>query len=109
MLESQRLAAQAVCRVLEGRSLTETLDELLRERPELTPQQRGAAQDLAYGTLRHYGILQATLAQLLERAPADRRVSCLLLAALYQLEYRRSPPHAVVNEAVEAATALSPR
>jgi 16S rRNA (cytosine967-C5)-methyltransferase len=109
MLESQRLAALAACRVLEGRSLTETLEGLLAASPGLTSQRRGAAQDLAYGTLRHYGTLQAVLEQLLARAPGDRRIACLLLVALYQLEYRRSPAHAVVNEAVGAAVAISPR
>ena len=109
MLESQRLAALALSRVLEGRSLTETLEELFRAHPGLTPQQRAAAQDLAYGSLRHYGTLQAVLDQLLERPPADRRVSALLLAALYQLEFRRSAAHAVVNEAVGAAGRAAPR
>jgi 16S rRNA (cytosine967-C5)-methyltransferase len=109
MLESQRLAARAVCQVLEGRSLTETLETLFRSRSALTSQQRSTAQDLAYGTLRHYGTLQAVLDQLLAHPLSDRRVGCLLLAALYQLVYRGSAPHAVVSEAVEAATALSRR
>lgn len=109
MLESQRLAALAVCRVLEGRSLTETLEQSLRAHPGLVPQQRGAVQDLTYGTLRHYGTLQAVLGRLLQRAPSDGRLSGLLLVALYQLEYRRSAPHAVVNEAVQAASEISPR
>lgn len=107
MLESQRLAALAVCQVLEGRSLTDILEASFRAPPGLTPQQRGAVQDLAYGALRHYGTLQAALDQLLARAPSDRRIGCLLLVALYQLEHGRSAPHAVVNEAVEAASAIS--
>jgi len=106
MLESQLLAALAVCQVLEGRSLTGILESEFARHPRLTPQQRGAAQDLAYGTLRHYGTLQAVLDQLLTHPPADRRVGCLLLAALYQLEFRRSVAHAVVNEAVNAAASL---
>jgi 16S rRNA (cytosine967-C5)-methyltransferase len=109
MLESQRLAALAVSQVLEGRSLTDILEVSFRAHPGLTQQQRGAVQDLAYGALRHYGSLQAALALLLRRAPADRRIGCLLLVALYQLEHRRSAPHAVVNEAVQAASAISPR
>jgi 16S rRNA (cytosine967-C5)-methyltransferase len=107
MREAQRLAAEAVARVLDGRSLTETLESLFAAGdPALSPQQRGATQDLAYGALRFLGTLRAVLGQLLERAPADPRVYGLLLVSLYQLEYRRSPQHAVVSEAVSVAGAL---
>jgi len=53
--------------------------------------------------------LRAVLAQLMRSPPRDSRIYCLLLVALYQLQYRRSAAHAVVNEAVSAAVALNPR
>ncbi len=100
------LAARLVGQVLGGRNLTQSLDELRASEPRLTPQQRAAAQDMSYGTLRHYGRLQAVLFRLLQRPLNDERVRCLLLVALYQLEYGMAPAHAVVDHAVRAAGRL---
>jgi 16S rRNA (cytosine967-C5)-methyltransferase len=102
--QAQLLAAQVVRQVLSGRNLNQVLEEL---RPkQFTPQQRGILQDLSYGTLRWLTRMEALLAQLLERPLTDERVRDLLLVALYQLEYSKNAPHAVVNSAVEAATQL---
>jgi len=109
MRDAQRLAALAVCRVLEGRSLQDELRLLLEAAPGLSGQQRAATQDLAYGTLRFLGTLRAVLAQLMRSPPRDFRIHCLLLVALYQLQYRGSAAHAVVNEAVSTAVAINPR
>lgn len=103
MDKSQQLAAQAIGQVLGGHNLTQALDELWRQHPQLTPQQRATAQDLSYGTLRHYGRLRALLDALLERKLEDDGVRCLLLAALYQLEYSKASAYAVVDHAVKAA------
>ena len=107
MREAQRLAALAVSRVLEGRSLPEELRLLIEAAPGLGAQRRAAAQDLAYGTLRFLGTLRAVLDGLLRAPPRDPRIQCLLLVALYQLQYRESPPHAVVSQAVAAAESLN--
>lgn len=101
MKAAQLLAAQAVRLVLSGRNLSQVLDEL---RPKnFTPQQRAIAQDLSYGTLRWLTRLQALLTQLLDKPLTDERVHDLLLVALYQLEYSKNAPHAVVDHAVQAA------
>lgn len=63
-------------------------------------------QDLSYGVLRHYGQLQGFLDQLLERRLEDETVRCLLLAALYQLEYSKASSYAVVDHAVRAVTRI---
>ena len=63
---SQQIAATAVSQVLGGHNLTLALQNLWREHPHITAQQRAVAQDLSYGTLRFYGRLQALLTQLLE-------------------------------------------
>jgi 16S rRNA (cytosine967-C5)-methyltransferase len=104
--KSQQLAAFAIGQVLAGRNLTQTLEDVWRSHPHLTPQQRAATQDLSYGALRHYGRLRSLLDQLLERTPDDPRVVCLLLAALYQLEYGKASHYAVVDHAVKAAFQL---
>lgn len=106
MDKSQQLAAQAIGQVLDGHNLTQALESLWRLHPQLTPQQRAITQDLSYGTLRHYGQLEALLNQLLERRLEDDAVRCLLLAALYQLEYGRASEYAVVDHAVKSVVKM---
>lgn len=106
MYISQQLAANAVNQVLGGHNLTATLEDIFREHSNITPQQRAVAQDLSYGTLRFYGRLQGLLSQLLEKPLQDTRAQCLLLVALYQLSYDTAAQHAVVDQAVKAATEL---
>lgn len=107
MDKSQQLAALAIGQVLAGRNLTVTLEGVWKTHPQLTPQQRAITQDLSYGALRHLGRLQAYLAQLLTRKLDDERVQHLLLVALYQLEFSRNSPYAVVDHAVKAAGQLN--
>ena len=81
MYISQQIAANAVNQVLSGRNLTLALPTALAAFPDATPQQRGAAQDLSYGTLRFYGEIEAYLTQLLEKQLTDDRIHALLLVA----------------------------
>ena len=104
MVEVQRLAAQAVVSVLEGRSLDAALAEAWRRQPD--PRDRPAIQDLVYGTLRFLSRFEALLDLLLDRPLEDARLRALLLVALYQLERTRAAPHAVVDHAVRTAAAL---
>jgi len=106
LIESQRLASTAVSQVLAGRNLNQVLQGLLSRHSALSPQQRAAAQDMSYGTLRFYGQLHAILDLLLQKPLQDAAVRSLLLVALYQLQYSRSAEHAVVDHAVRAAEAL---
>lgn len=106
MDKSQQLAAQAIAQVLEGRNLTQALDQLWRQNPQLTPQQRAMTQDFSYGALRHYGRLSAFLNQLIEKRLEDEAVRCLLLAGLYQLEYGKASSYAVVDHAVKATVRM---
>jgi 16S rRNA (cytosine967-C5)-methyltransferase len=92
-----------------GRNLNQALDESLVDKAAWMPAQRAALQDLSYGTLRHYGRLQAMLDMLLHKSLSDERVRFLLLVAMYQLQYGKSAQHAVVDHAVRAAQALNPR
>lgn len=100
MLEAQGLASQAVAQVLSGRNLNQVLQAILMRHPGLSPQQRAMLQDLSYGTLRHYGVLQAALGALLQKPLQDESIRCLLLVALYQLAHTHARPHAVVDHAV---------
>lgn len=106
MIETQRLASTAVSQVLSGRNLNQVLSSLFSRQTALTPQQRAAAQDMSYGTLRFYGQLRAILDQLLEKPLSDEAVRSLLLVALYQLQYTRAAEHAVVDHAVKTVLKL---
>lgn len=106
MVEVQRLASGAVGRVLAGRSLDAELAAVWARHPQLAERDRAALQDLAYGTLRFLGSLEALLDELLDRPLRDARLKALLLTALYQLEHTRAAPHAIVDHAVQCCGKL---
>lgn len=108
MYIAQQIAAHAVRQVLSGRNLTLALPEAQQRFANATPQQRGAAADLSYGTLRFYGELEVYLNQLLEKPLADGHVHALLLVALYQLLHDKADDFTVVNQAVKAASYAKP-
>ncbi len=68
------------------------------------PRERALAQELSFGTLRWYFLLEAVLGKLLKQGlrNKDRDIHSLLLVGLYQLLILRTSPHAAVNETVEA-------
>lgn len=109
MYISQQIAANAVSQVLSGRNLTLALPDAQKMFAEATPQQRGAAADLSYGTLRFYGQLEIYLNQLLEKPLSDGRVHALLLVSLYQLVHDKADDFTVVNQAVKAASFAKPK
>ncbi|WP_304334663.1 16S rRNA (cytosine(967)-C(5))-methyltransferase RsmB [Conchiformibius steedae] len=96
----QTLSAQTVLAVAQGRNLADELALLLAEHPELSPQDKGMLQDIAYGVQRYGFALDALLAQMLAKPPQNAQLIALLKVALYQLWHTRNAPHAVVNEAV---------
>ena len=106
MLQIQRLAAQTVANVIAGTSLNVALDSVWRRNRHLTAPDRGAIQDICYGTLRYLGKLTAVLDQLATKPIASPELRILLLTALYQLEYSKAAPYAVVDHAVECAAKL---
>ncbi len=100
-------AAGAVAEVLAGRNLNEVLAGLWRSMPDLPPGQRGAMQDLAYSALRRFGRDDYHLSQLMDKPLRDGPVRGLLLVALSRLAVRQEEAHTIVDQAVEAAGALS--
>ncbi len=101
MRNLQKLAAGALEEVLAGAALHQVLPRRLQQLE--TPGERGALQDIVYGSLRQLGRLDAWLVALLERPLTDPELGWLLRVALYQLAYTRAPAHAVVHNAVTAA------
>lgn len=106
MYISQLIAADAVHQVFAGRNLTLSLPAALSLFPSATPQQKGAAADLSYGTLRFYGEIDAYLTQLLEKPLTDERIHALLLVAIYQLLHDKADAFTIVNQAVHAVSQL---
>jgi len=106
MERTQCLAAHVVGRVLDGRSLDSELTAVWRQQTALSPQQRGAVQDVAYGTLRHLGYVDAAIDRLLSRPLTDLPVRNLLQVTLYQLMHTKAHSYAIVNHAVPAAARL---
>ncbi|QLI82011.1 16S rRNA (cytosine(967)-C(5))-methyltransferase RsmB [Chitinibacter fontanus] len=106
MLLTQTLACETVFAVLSGQNLTEALSTTWRQNPNITPQQRGAVQDIAYGTLRHLGLLEALLNTLASKPLKELELKVLLLTTLYQLQFTRAGAHAVVDHAVNVAAKI---
>jgi 16S rRNA (cytosine967-C5)-methyltransferase len=106
---SQQIAAMAVSDVLNGRNLTLALAEALSAFPKATPQQKGGAADLSYGTLRFYGEANAYLIKLLEKPLSNVDIQALLLVSIYQLLHDKADDYTVVNQAVTAAGHAKPR
>ena len=106
MVEVQRSATNILGRVLSGRSLDAELRAAALREVHFTPQQRAALQDIAYGTLRFLGELDAMLDVLLERPLKDAPARELLRVALFQIMHTRAAPHAIVDHAVRACAAL---
>lgn len=94
---------------MSGRNLTLALPEAMKLHPNATPQQRGAAADLSYGTLRFYGEVNAYLQQLLEKPLSSEIITNLLQVAIYQLLHDKAEAFTVVNQAVTAASYAKPR
>jgi 16S rRNA (cytosine967-C5)-methyltransferase len=101
MRNLQKLAAGILEEVLAGAALHQVLPHRVQQLD--TPGERGALQDIVYGSLRQLGRLDCWLTALLERPLTDPQLGWLLRVAIYQLAYTRAPAHAVVHNAVTAA------
>jgi 16S rRNA (cytosine967-C5)-methyltransferase len=99
----QQQAARAVHAVLGGTSLREALAAVDDGK---ATRGRALVAELAYGTLRHYGTLDALARRLAAKPIVDPLLGTLLCVALYQIAHTRAPPFAVVDRAVDAAAAL---
>ena len=101
MRNLQKLAASTLEDILAGAALHQVLPRRLQMLE--TPGERGALQDIVYGSLRYLGRLDVWLEALLQRPLTDPQLGWLLRVALYQLAFTRAPAHAVVHNAVTAA------
>jgi 16S rRNA (cytosine967-C5)-methyltransferase len=109
-LDGARLTAYDVLDGVSSRAAYANLllPQLLRERPELDDRDAAFATQLAYGTLRAQGTLDAVLTGLVSRplAELDPRVLDLLRLGAYQLIDLRVPSHAAVDTTVDLTRAI---
>lgn len=95
--------------VIRGRSLDQALANIYEHfgGPE-DKRDRGLLQEIVYGCMRWYLLLDALAHELLEKPlkKKDQDIRLLLLVGLYQLEYLSIKPHAAVAETVAATTDL---
>jgi len=88
--------------VVNGRSLSEALKQA---QPSLKKHEESSLlQEMSYGCLRWFNQLDAVIDLLLKKPlkERDQDIFYLLLVGLYQLNFMRIPPHAVVKETVNA-------
>ena len=88
----------------DGRSLGASRRRRLDDR--LDARERAFAQELVLGTLRYLPRLDAWLAHVSARPPADEAIRALALLGLYQLGFTRVPSHAAVSTSVELTRAI---
>lgn len=102
---ARTLAALAISDVLDGKSLTEALEQRV---VALSRQDQAFASELAYGTCRWYPRLNFIANELLSKGfkRRDNDVLALLLLGIYQLLFTRVPAHAAVGETSGAARQL---
>lgn len=93
--------------VLDGTTLPTVLAAIAPPDPGAPGRRRALVQELVYGTLRHWGTLDALIRALAAKPFADPALRCLVAVALYQLGHTRAPPFAVVDHAVSAAAAIA--
>lgn len=77
-------------------------------RPEPSGPNDALSQALVYTTLRHLSLLQATLAQYLDKPIRAREgdLKCLLLVGLAEITWFATPRHAVLDETVKASVQM---
>jgi 16S rRNA (cytosine967-C5)-methyltransferase len=99
----QGQAARVIVAVVDDhRRLDDALDAEFARAPD---SRRGHAlvREIAYGTLRHWGTLDALVRLLVKKPLGDRVLHTLAAAAIYQILHTRAPDFAVVDRAVTAA------
>jgi len=100
----QQQAARAVLHVFDGMALPTAL-AAVDDGSAL--RGRTLVQELAYGTLRHWGRCEALTRALATKPVTDASLAALVAVALYQLDHTDAPPFAVVDRAVDAAGTLA--
>ncbi len=100
---ARALAARAVAEVLAGASLDTALDSAQRK---LNQTDRALLQQLAFGVLREWRLLEYLVRSLTREPPQPAALAALLAVGIYQLRSLRVPAYAAVSSTVAASQAL---
>ncbi|MCT8654475.1 16S rRNA (cytosine(967)-C(5))-methyltransferase RsmB [Glaesserella parasuis] len=103
---TRAVTAQIILQVLDqGKSLSTLIPEA---QSQLDSKDLAWVQETTFGICRVLPRLEAIIKLLVEKPLKNktRLVHCLLLVGLYQLLYMRVPPHAAVDEVVNATKVL---
>ena len=103
----REIAARALLQRESGKGyIEETLDRALVG-SQLTPEDRGLTQEIAYGVVRWQGPIDWLISRRTQGREQKATLRVLLRMAIYQLFWlTRIPDHAAVNETVELARAM---
>ena len=85
MLDAQRLAALSVQRVLDGSTLPAALAKFAPPEEGSPGRRRALVQELAYGTLRHWGRLDALVRALATKPIADSSLHLDLISDMKRI------------------------
>ena len=99
MSSARQVAADIIGRVLNGESLNHLLPAAL---DGVADGQRPLCQELVYGTLREWPMLQGIIDSFIKKPlrKKDNDVLALIGSALYEFTQLSTPKHAVVSETV---------
>ena len=105
--QTRALAALAISKLLTRKqTLTVILPDYTIRLQE--KKDRAFLQELCYGVVRHYFLLEFILDNLLEKPlkPKDSDIKVLIMSGLYQGIFLGTPAHALVSASVEACDEL---
>jgi 16S rRNA (cytosine967-C5)-methyltransferase len=105
--EAQMLSVYILQGVYAGTSLDAVTHRMATRLDALGPHLKAVCRDNCFGVLRHRGRIRAALKPLLREGNTQEVLKTLLEVAVYQLEYTRTAPHAVVDFAVKSAGTLA--
>jgi len=106
-MNSRAMAAMVLTRVFgDGNSLSTALPPVINNVQDA--RDKSLIQEICYGVTRWYPRLEWLVNHILDRPlkARDHDIFNLILVGLYQFMFMRIPPHAVVNETVDAVNEL---
>ena len=106
LINLRGVAAQLVEQVIDkGQSLSTVLPQAQRK---LNDKDRGLLQELCFGVVRFLPQLDHIILQLMDKPMKGKQrvIHYLLMVGIYQLRNTRVPPHAVLDETVQATVFL---
>ena len=106
MSSARQVAADIIGRILSGESLNHLLPAAF---DQVADGQRPLCQELVYGTLREWPMLQGIINSLIKKPlrKKDNDVLALIGSALYEFTQLSTPKHAVVRPDTSATAGVT--